>query len=106
MSSSSRRRIRCLSVDAQEASLIGRARKLRDKGETRKALIALREACLRDENAAWLWTLYGSLLAEKGRPEDARAALRHALWLRRSAGDEKRAVVTERLLDSVGYAAA
>jgi len=62
-------------------------------------LVALREACLVDESMAWLWTLYGAMLARAGRTEDARRALRHALWLRRTAGDTLRARTTQTLID-------
>src|SRR5262245_46046665 len=86
--------------------LVERARRLRRRGEIRKMLVALREACMRDENAAWLWTLYGAMLARGGRDDEARAAYKHALWLRRTAGDTARARSTQALIDRVGVAAA
>jgi hypothetical protein len=64
----------------------------------RKALVALREACLVDEYDAATWTLYGALLVHEGRLLDGRQALRHAVWLRRRAGDGARARSTEALL--------
>jgi Flp pilus assembly protein TadD len=85
--------------------LFERARRLRRRGEPRKAIVALREACLRDDRAAWAWTLYGAWLGELGRTSDAEAALGHALWLRKRAGDEPRARVTERLLARLRHAA-
>jgi len=85
--------------------LIERARRLRRKGERRKAVVALREACLRDERSAWTWTLYGVWLAELGRTGEAESALGQALWLRRRAGDEARARVTERILTRLRSAA-
>jgi len=81
--------------------LIARARRARRRGEARKALVALREACARDESAAWLYALYGALLARQGRRDEAAVALRHAVWLRRSAGDIARARSTQRLLDDL-----
>ena len=93
-------------TDHAQDSLIARARKLRRRGEARKMLTTLREACLRDEGAAWLWTLYGAMLAEGGRDEDAQKALRHALWLRRSDGDARRAQSTQALIDRLGLPAA
>jgi Flp pilus assembly protein TadD len=47
-------------------SLVDRARRLRKKGDSRKAIVALREACLREEENAAIWTLYGALLAKAG----------------------------------------
>ena len=82
-----------------QVSVAGRARRHMRRGEPRKALVTLREACLMDERDASLWTQYGTLLAQVGRVDDAAQALRHALWLRRSAGDAPRARVTERLID-------
>lgn len=93
-------------VSERRDTLVRRARKLRLKGEVKKALIALREACLMDERAAWLWALYGALLGHAGRQDDARKALRHALWLRRSAGDTPRVRSTQRLLDELGVPSA
>ena len=87
--------------DAQDA-LVRRARKARADGDPRRAATLLREACLRDESCAWLWTLYGAVLAEKGAGDDAKKALRHALWLRKSAGDLARVRSTERVIEHVG----
>ena len=81
--------------------LLAKARRLRARGEIRKALVVLREACLRDEEAAAVWTLYGALSARHGHDDDARRALRHALWLRKSAGDDARAISTQALLDGL-----
>jgi hypothetical protein len=49
--------------------------------------------------------MYGALLDRHGRASDARRALKHALWLRRTSGDRARARSTERLLDHVRDAA-
>jgi tetratricopeptide (TPR) repeat protein len=81
--------------------LADRARRHRRRGESRRALVVLREASLRDEESATLWTLYGAWLAEDGKNDDARRAFRHALWLRNSAGESEKARVTRALLDSV-----
>jgi predicted Zn-dependent protease len=81
------------------AMLVARARKHRRRGEMRKALTALREACARDEEAAWLWTMYGALLASDGKANEAAGAFRHALWLRRTAGDASRVRSTQALLE-------
>lgn len=81
--------------------LADRARRHRRRGEDRRAIVVLREACLRDEDDATLWTLYGAWLAEDGKNEDARRALKHALWLRNGAGQREKARVTRALLDKV-----
>lgn len=92
-------------VEALERSAVARARRHLRRGELRKALTALREACLLDERDAARWTQYGALLARVGRSQDARAALRHALWLRRSSGDDARARVTAQIIDHLPVAA-
>lgn len=86
-------------------TLVERARRLRRRGESRKALVALREACTRDDRAAWTWTLYAAWLTELGRSEEAETALRHAIWLRKKDGDGARVHSTERLLARVRHAA-
>ncbi len=84
--------------DAQNA-LVTKARRFRARGETRKAIVAFREACLRDETDAAIWTMYGWMLAKIGHEGDAQRALKHALWLRRSGGDAPRARSTQDLLE-------
>jgi tetratricopeptide (TPR) repeat protein len=79
-----------------------RVRKLRGKGERRKAIVLLREVCLSDEQSARRWSLYGALLASEGRNDEAYKALKHALWLRRSAGDQARVRSTQRLIEQLG----
>lgn len=81
--------------------LIHRTQKFRRKGEFRKALQAIREACLMEEQSAWLWTLYGFILTQRHRISEARQAYRHALWLRKASGDEARARSTQLLLDNL-----
>jgi len=87
-------------------AILARVRRLRARGDVRKALVMLREACMRDESAAVLWTIYGALQAKLGHVEDARRALKQAVWLRRSAGDAKRARSTQALLDGVSIPSA
>lgn len=88
--------------DERFAVLLHRARKLHGRGEARKALAALREACLLDEHCAWVWTLQGAWLARLGRADEAIKLYRHALWLRRSAGDAPRVRSTQHLIDLLG----
>lgn len=82
--------------------LVGKARKLRSQGEGRKSLVALREACLLEERCAWVWALYGAYLAEQKRTDEAQQAYRHALWLRKSAGDSPRVRSLQHLMAGLG----
>jgi Flp pilus assembly protein TadD len=69
-------------------------------------MLALHEACaLRHEDAA-LWTLYAASCVRSGRSDDALRAFGQALWLRRRAGDDRRARVTRHLRESLGSCAA
>ena len=80
-------------------TLIGRSRKARVKGDARRALVLLRQACALDEWRARSWTLLGAALARAGVTAEALQALGHARWLRSRAGDTARARVTERLAE-------
>lgn len=93
-------------IETRLDTLVSKARRLRLKGDVRKAIVALREACLLDEECASLWTLYGALLAGEGRLDDAQRALRHAVWLRRTSHDTPRERSTERYLRSLAQPAA
>ncbi|MCC6647045.1 MAG: hypothetical protein IT374_15910 [Polyangiaceae bacterium] len=77
-------------------TLVAQARRLHRKGERKKELTALRQACLLEEDCASAWTLYAARLADAGRREDAAQAFRHAIWLRHRDGDlaRERATVT------------
>jgi Flp pilus assembly protein TadD len=94
------------SPDTAQQVLIVRARRFRAKGETRKALVAIREACLRDDTNAAIWTSYGALLARAARRDDAVVAFSHALWLRRRSHDEARARSTQLLIDRLSLPSA
>ena len=87
-------------------ALMDRARRLRRKGELRRALAVLREACLREEHDAARWALYGALSLDAGRHDDGVKALRHAIWLRHRAGDSVRVGTTQALLSRGGSIAA
>ena len=100
------RSTRVESPDATQEGLILRARRSRAKGETRKALVAIREACLRDDTNAAIWTSYGALLARAARRDDAVVAFSHALWLRRRSHDEARARSTQMLIDRLSLPSA
>ena len=75
-----------------------RARRQRLRGEQRKALLLLREACCLSEKEARLWTLYAVQCWRTGHRDDARTAMRQALWLRQRESDHARAHVLRGLL--------
>lgn len=83
-----------------------RARRQRLRGEQRKALLLLREACCLSENEARLWTLYGVQCWRMGQRDEAHQALRQALWLRDRERDKPRAHVLRGLLLAMESAAA
>jgi hypothetical protein len=64
-------------------------------------MLSLREACHTGGQCPRLWTLYAAACVRVRRVEDARQALRQALWLRQRAKDEPRVQVTQRLLDQL-----
>lgn len=91
-------------MDAVEA-LLARARRLRRRGEMRRAITLLREACMLDERRARSWTLLGAALWRSGRLDEAANALKQARYLRARAGERGRAGATERLLERILAAA-
>jgi Flp pilus assembly protein TadD len=79
--------------------LVLRARRLRRRGEQRRAMLILREACHAAEDCARLWTLYAAQCMRVGKRDDATDALTRAIWLRERERDSARAKVTRDLLD-------
>lgn len=77
---------------------VEQARRHNRRGEARKALILLRETCFFAGCDARLWVLYAMQSWRLGRLDDARQALRQALWLRERAHDDRRAKVIRALL--------
>jgi hypothetical protein len=84
--------------------LTTRAHRLRRKGELRRALVALREACGLDEHhpARWLWLSY--VLGLLGKCEEAEQAMKQALFLRQKSGEKGKADVIRSLLLQLGRA--
>jgi len=74
------------------------ARRRRNKGDQRRALVLMREACCLSPQDPVLWTLFGVQCWRANRRDDARQALRQALWLREHTRDPKRAHVLRALL--------
>ena len=95
------RKLQTQTTDPVSAAL-ARARRARRKGHDRHEFHALREACALGEYDATLWTMLGAACLRQERWEEAVSALKHALWLRERAGEEKRAVVTRKLLGLAG----
>lgn len=92
-------------LSATEA-LLERARRLRRRGDARRALVVLRQAAAIDDWNARAHTLLGAMLAELGSIEEATRAFTRARWLRARAGETGRARATERLLAALSVAAA
>ena len=78
--------------------LIRRARKHTLRGEARHAMLAMREACFTCESDARLWALYGAACRRARRNDEARDAIRQAIWLRERERDDRRKSSLERLL--------
>jgi Flp pilus assembly protein TadD len=89
---------RACDSEARAEELVVRARRLRQRGELRRALLVLREACHLEEANAARWMSYGALAADAGRRDEAEQAMKHALWLRERQRDTKKAVVIRRIL--------
>jgi Flp pilus assembly protein TadD len=92
-----RRRIPSAPIN-HEQLLLGRARRCTRKGEDRKAMLALREACFGNGQDARLWVLYGVQCFRARRRDEAVHALKQALWLRQRAHDDARARVIRALI--------
>src|SRR5689334_13293114 len=83
---------------SHETTLIRRARRLDRRGDGRKAMLALREACFGARTDARLWALLGSQCFRAGRRDEALHAFRQALYFRERGRDERRATVLRRIL--------
>lgn len=86
-------------------SRIVRARKLRSRGDRRRALVLLREACALDAWRARPHAILGALCVELGLREEAARAYKQACWLQARAGEQRRAEVTAKLLEELVDAA-
>lgn len=90
-----------LQNETHQQQQLRRARRFRRRGEHRQAMLALREACQQDKECPRLWTLYAVACVRVKRVDDAKQALRQALWLRQRARDQGRAQVTLRLIEQL-----
>ena len=78
--------------------LTARAQKLRRKGELRRAVVTLREACALDERNSARWVMLGDVLFRMGKREEASRAMKQAVYLLERRGDRPRANVIRRLI--------
>jgi Flp pilus assembly protein TadD len=85
-------------------TLARRAGRLRQKGDLRRAAVALREACAISEEDAARWMMLGHLELRLGKARDAERAMKQALFLRERDGEKGKAQVVRRLLLSLGCA--
>jgi Flp pilus assembly protein TadD len=83
------------------AALVRRARRLRRRGEHRRAMLILRDLAYSEATDARIWTLYGVACVRLGRREDGVEALKQAVWLRQRDHDDARARVTRALIACV-----
>ncbi len=94
---SERRPVITLQPDDPIEARIARARKSWARGDSRRALVLLREACALDEWRARTWTIFGTRLAEHGHTDEAARAFKQARWLRLRAGERGRVQAMDRL---------
>lgn len=85
--------------------MLSRVRRMRRRGEQRRAMMTLRDAAYDAGDDASLWTLYADQCIRAGKPDRAEQALTQALWLRERNHDRARAAVTRRLLNGLRQAA-
>jgi Flp pilus assembly protein TadD len=87
--------------ECRDEVLVRQARRHRRRGEHRRAMVLLREACQLVGDDARLWTLYGVSCVKLRRVSEGKRALSQALWLRNRAHDAPRAAVTQRMLEAL-----
>lgn len=101
------RRSRCrLAPSPGETDPIKRARRLFGRGEARRALVLLRDACSENEQDARLWAIYGIACHRQGKQAEALQALKHAAWVRQRAQQTKRAHSLRQIIARLGLARA
>jgi hypothetical protein len=77
---------------------VERARRQSERGDERRAMLILREACFAAESEPALWVHYGLSCLGARRREEGFRALGQALWLRERARDQRRAGVMRDLI--------
>jgi Flp pilus assembly protein TadD len=89
-------------AESREQTLVRQASRHVRRGEGRRAIVALREACMLAERDPKLWALYGGQCAREKQHEEARHALKQAIWLRERARDPRRARSLRGMLERLG----
>jgi Flp pilus assembly protein TadD len=77
---------------------VERARRQVERGDERRAMLILREACFAAESDARLWVHYGLSCLRARRKDEGFRALAHALWLRERVRDHARVRVMRELI--------
>lgn len=77
---------------------VERARRQSERGDERRAMLILREACFAAESDAGLWVHYGLACLRVRRRDEGFRALAHALWLRERNRDAARVRVMRDLI--------
>ena len=93
-----RRRRQTVQPEPKGEMLLRRAWRHRRRGEDRRAMLVLKEACCQESSSPRLWTLYAAQCVRAGRRDEAEHALKQALWLRRRDRDDARVRVMTALL--------
>jgi Flp pilus assembly protein TadD len=84
-----------------EELLLRRAKRHARRGEGRKAMLAVKEACFLAQKDARLWALYAYHCWNQRRTEEAADAMRQAIYLRERAREDRRADVLRCLLEKM-----
>jgi Flp pilus assembly protein TadD len=77
---------------------VERARRQAERGDERRAMLILREACFENEGEPALWVHYGLSCLKARRRDEGFRALAHALWLRERGRDHARVRVMRELI--------
>lgn len=93
------------SVAERADELTARAHRLRRKGELRRAVVALREACALEEGNAARWVWLADALGRTGKRDEAERALKQSLYLRQQGGEKAKANVVRGLILQLGRVA-
>jgi Flp pilus assembly protein TadD len=88
------------------AARLAQALRRRAEGEHRRATVLMREACCLAPEDPCIWTHYGVQCWRTNRRDEARQALRQAIWLRQRRQEHRRAHVLRALLLAMESASA
>jgi Flp pilus assembly protein TadD len=77
---------------------VQRARRQSERGDERRAMLLLREACFAADSDPAMWVHYGLACLRARRRDEGFRALAHSLWLRERARDQARVQVMRDLI--------